>query len=62
MKSLSFQRINNTLLHVQTVELLDGGEVGKVVFNSNVSVAGITFTTMHVPETSELGASLIIII
>ena len=54
--SLQGLKKNNTLLHVQTVELLSGGGVSNVMFNSTVSVTGIfstTTTTTHVPETSE---------
>lgn len=53
--SLQGLKKNNTLLHVQTVELLSGGRVSNVMFNSTVSVTGIfsTSTTIHVPETSE---------
>ena len=50
--------MNNTLLHVQTVELLSGGGVSNVMFNSYLSVTGTfttttTTTTIHVPETGE---------
>ena len=61
VERLSFQglKMDNTSLHVQTVELLGGGGVGDVVFNSTVSLAGICTTagistTTVTVETSEL--------
>jgi hypothetical protein len=48
--------MSGTELRVQTVELLSGGGIGNIKFNStvHVSLAGIfTTSTTHVPETSE---------
>ena len=53
VERLFFQglEMDNTLLHVEAIELLGGGGVGNVVFNSTVSLAGISTS---IAKTSEL--------
>ena len=46
--------VDNTQLHVQTAELLSGGDVGNVVFNGTVPLSGTTATTATTSESGEV--------